>query len=91
MRASTLSANTALVAARPRAMNARVVEPVATSPQRARRVVASSMGIGFDTNEPASDLILPESKLVSPKYGLTGQQMHALGLTKEAMTKTEPI
>ena len=80
MKVTSLPANTAL------ATRARVVvEP------RATIRMASNMGIGFTSEEPSSDLILPESKLVSPKYGLTGQQMHALGLTKEAMTKTEPI
>ncbi len=51
-----------------------------------RTTKCSAMGLGF-TSDERDDLVLPETKLVSPKYGLSPQQMHLLGLTPEGVTK----
>lgn len=50
---------------------------------------AGSMGIGFTAGD--EDLLLEDTNLVSPEFGLTVQQMHVLGLTPEGMTKTPVV
>jgi hypothetical protein len=48
------------------------------------------MGIGF-TSDHDDDVLASDSQVVSPKYGLSVQQMHVLGLTPEGMTKVKPV
>lgn len=47
------------------------------------------MGIGFTTEEEGS--FVEQSNVVSPKYGLSMQQMHVLGLTPEGLTKIPEV
>ena len=47
------------------------------------------MGIGFTSEDEHS--LVDKSKLVSPKYGLSVQQMHVLGLTPEGLTKIPEV
>ena len=50
---------------------------------------ASSMGIGFTSEN--EEWFVDRSTLVSPKYGLSVQQMHVLGLTPEGLTKIPEV
>lgn len=50
---------------------------------------ASSMGIGFTSDEDSS--FVETRKVVSPKYGLSVQQMHVLGLTPDGLTKVPEV
>lgn len=78
MSTATLQVRTVLAARARVEVRARVVGP--------RLTKCSAMGLGF-TSDERDDLVLPETKLVSPKYGLSPQQMHLLGLTPEGVTK----
>lgn len=50
---------------------------------------AGSMGVGFTAGD--EDLLLENTNVVSPEYGLTVQQMHVLGLTPEGLTKAPVV
>jgi hypothetical protein len=55
------------------------------------KVQAGRMGIGFTSDDLVSGECVASEPLVSPKYGLSVQQMHVLGLTPEGMTKVQPV
>lgn len=60
-------------------------------PRDACSIVArvGGMGIGFTSEDEGS--FVDEGKIVSPKYGLSVQQMHVLGLTPEGLTKIPQV
>ena len=63
---------------------------VPTNQGRSLVRASGSMGIGFTTDgEPSS--FINNSNIVSPKYGLSVQQMHVLGLTPEGLTKVPEV